>query len=234
VPLHELGLALGTLITHCAPNVGPRTMAAIVSVESSGNPYAIDDDDTHTTYMPTSEPEAVLIIRRLVAEGHNFDAGIAQINSSNFLQEHLNLETVFDPCRNLAAGSDILTSAYGQAKKTLWIGHAPRSLFEAHAQEQLALYHAFSTYNSGDPQKSLAYADTVVAAANGAREISARYTPINAPVPQLVPKPVHRVAPTKPRILTFQTTLDPVTSQHSLPIGTINLTELAKNDGIKP
>lgn len=38
------GAALAALIHRCAPDVRPSTMAAIVRVESGGNPFAIDDN----------------------------------------------------------------------------------------------------------------------------------------------------------------------------------------------
>jgi type IV secretion system protein VirB1 len=205
-------------------------MAAIVQVESGGNPYAIDDDTTRTSYAPTSKADALLIVDRLISSGHNFDAGIAQINSSNFAQENLSRDTIFDPCLNLQAGSHILSRAYHAAQKTLWLGHRPRTLFEFHAQQQLALYHAFSTYNSGDPQRSLGYADTVVAAAAGSDEILKNYTVIAAPAAVAIAPPA--TPSPKPKILTFTTHLDLQSDTRALPKIHIDLTQIAKKDGL--
>lgn len=162
------GSALSLLLQQCASNIGPRTMAAIVTVESGGDPYAIDDDDTHESYEPTTESVAIRIAETLQAKGHNFDAGIAQVNSSNFVAQGLNTTSVFDPCKNLTAGSRILADAYATSHAINWIGRTPRTLADQRLQEQIALYHAFSIYNSGSPWRSLRYADAVISAATGA------------------------------------------------------------------
>jgi type IV secretion system protein VirB1 len=153
------------LIADCAPNVGPVTMRAIVSVESGGDPLAIDDDTARASYHPHSLGEAQQIAQTLLLEGHNFDAGLAQVNSANFAAQGLTVATMFDPCANLRAGADILGRSYAAASHLLWIGHPPRTAEDVRQQEQAALRHAFSIYNSGSAWRSLRYADKVFAAA---------------------------------------------------------------------
>lgn len=168
LPMAVIGMmttSLDDLILRCAPSVGPTTMKAIVSVESGGNPYAINDDTARHSYSPHSLDDALAIAGALIAQGHNFDAGIAQVNSDNFSHEGLGLSNMFDPCANLAAGSRILGRSYAAAAAHLWISNSPRTAEDAHLQEQLSLYHAFSVYNSGSAWKSLGYAAKVVSAA---------------------------------------------------------------------
>ena len=52
-------LDLLALAQECAPNVAPQTMAAIVSVESSKNPYAIGVVGGRLERQPKSHQEAV-------------------------------------------------------------------------------------------------------------------------------------------------------------------------------
>ena len=77
-------VALAALIAHCAPNVAPATMAAIVNVESGGNSLAIGDNTAGRSYYPRDRATAESLARRLLQAGHSIDAGIAQIDSMNF------------------------------------------------------------------------------------------------------------------------------------------------------
>lgn len=199
LPIALLGLmtnSLDELVLRCAPTVGPTTMKAIVSVESGGNPYAINDDTAKHSYSPRSLLEALAIAQGLLAENHNFDAGIAQVNSVNFSHEGLGLGNMFDPCANLAAGARILGRSYAAAAAHLWIEHTPRTQQDAHLQEQLSLYHAFSVYNSGSAWKSLGYAAKVVNAAQseiGRRPFillpTTRSVALVQPLPQTLAQP---------------------------------------------
>jgi type IV secretion system protein VirB1 len=135
-------------------------MAAIVAVESGWRPYAIDDDDAHRSYYPGTRAEAIAIARSLERAGHNFDVGLAQVNSANFAAYGLSTEAAFDPCANLRAGSRILVDAFRQAQS--WLGGTPA------ANEQRILLHALSIYNSGSPVQALEYARRVVSAARDA------------------------------------------------------------------
>jgi type IV secretion system protein VirB1 len=152
-------VALETLIRSCAPQVGPRTMAAIVAVESGGHPYAIADDDAHRSYYPQTLAGAVALADRLRLLGHSFDAGVAQINSANFRAYGLTTSSVFEPCTNLRAGGAILTAAYRRVQAG--------ARFEPDAQRK-ALFDAFSIYNSGSPTAAPGYARRVFAAAGQA------------------------------------------------------------------
>ena len=91
-------LALAALIRHCAPAVAPSTMAAIVQVESGGNPLAIGDNTTRRSYYPRDRPTAERLARRLLGAGHLLDIGIAQIDSMNFAGFGVTAHTIFDPC----------------------------------------------------------------------------------------------------------------------------------------
>jgi type IV secretion system protein VirB1 len=97
------------LATACALQVAPETLAAIAQTESTSDPLAIRDNTTHFSYRPRDKAEAVSVARNLIAEGHDFDLGLMQINRGNFAWLGLTVEAAFDPCRSMAAGAAVLT-----------------------------------------------------------------------------------------------------------------------------
>jgi type IV secretion system protein VirB1 len=128
-------------------------MAAIVQVESGGNPFAIDDNTTRRSYYPRDRASAEALANQLTGAGHLVDAGIAQIDSMNFARLGVNVHTIFDPCMNLRAGSEILSSDYDFAKRRYGSG-------------QIALRHAIGMYNTGRLNGGTRYVQEVLAAAD--------------------------------------------------------------------
>ena len=146
------GLALAALMGHCAPNVAPSTMTAIVRVESGGDSLAIGDNTTRRSYYPHDRASAEALARRLLGAGHLLDVGIAQIDSMNFAGFGLSLHTIFDPCTNLSVGARILSDDYAFAARRFGDG-------------QLALRHAIGMYNTGRLNGGARYIARVLAAA---------------------------------------------------------------------
>ncbi|HDS1667644.1 TPA: transglycosylase SLT domain-containing protein [Stenotrophomonas maltophilia] len=126
------------LAQQCAPDVSPLTMAAIVEVESSRNPFAIGVVGGKLPRQPRSKGEALAAVQQLKANGFNYSVGISQVNRYNLAAYGLTEETAFDACANLRAGSRILQECYG------------RALAKMPGQEQQALHAAFSCYYSGN------------------------------------------------------------------------------------
>jgi type IV secretion system protein VirB1 len=125
------------LTQQCAPAVAPATMTAVVRVESGFNPYAIGVVDGRLKRQPVNLAEAVATTRELDTAGWSYSAGLAQVNRSNWVRFALTPQTVFDPCRNLAAGADILQECFERAKRV-------------HTLAQDALRAALSCYESGN------------------------------------------------------------------------------------
>jgi len=121
----------------CAPVVDTRTMAALVRVESSFNPFAIGVVNGVLKRQPRSLQEAVSTAQFLEAQGYNYSVGLAQVNRSNFRRYGLSIETAFQPCLNLSAGSRILADCFTSAR-----GRFP--------SDQHALRAALSCYYSGN------------------------------------------------------------------------------------
>lgn len=155
---------LDLAIMQCAHGVAPSTMAAIVAVESSRNPYAIGVVGGRLQRQPQSLAEAVATARELERQGRNYSVGLAQVNRANFRAQGLTIETAFDPCQNLRAGAAILRECYNRAG-------------QGGGQDDARLRAALSCYYSGNftrgqrPDKpgELSYVDKVVAAATGTR-----------------------------------------------------------------
>jgi len=103
------------LAQQCAPTVAPQTMAAIVNVESSYNPYAIGVVKGRLQRQPKNIQEAVATAKALAAAGWNFSIGIAQVNRYNLPKYNLTYEQGFEPCSNLWAGSKILEGCFIRA-----------------------------------------------------------------------------------------------------------------------
>lgn len=126
------------LAARCAPGVAVPTMAAIVRVESGGNPLALNVNHVRVRpAMPASAPEAAALARQWMSRGFTVDLGLAQINSANLPRLGLTVEQALDPCTNLRVAATILSAGYAEAAKTRGPG-------------QSALQAALSAYNTGD------------------------------------------------------------------------------------
>jgi len=124
------------LAAQCAPTVAPQTMAAIVSVESSFNPYAIGVVNGHLTRQPKNLDEAVATANALESQGWNYSVGITQVNRVN-IPKDVTLAQVFDACTNLKIGSKILEKCFTRASSQM-------------NNPEQALQAAFSCYYSGN------------------------------------------------------------------------------------
>lgn len=125
------------LAQECAPTVAPQTMAAIVNVESSYNPYAIGVVGGRLARQPKTREEAVATAKQLASDGWNFSVGVAQVNRYNLPKYQVSYDQAFDACTNLRVGSKILEDCYVRAAKQT-------------TEPQAALHAAFSCYYSGN------------------------------------------------------------------------------------
>ena len=104
------------LAQQCAPDVSPLTMAAIVEVESSRNPFAIGVVGGKLPRQPRSKGEALAAVQQLKANGFNYSVGISQVNRYNLARYGLHTyEKAFGACDNVRVGSRILRECYQRA-----------------------------------------------------------------------------------------------------------------------
>jgi len=125
------------LAAQCAPDIHPATLKAVISTESSWNPFAIGIVGGKLERQPRSLAEAVATARELERKGFNFSLGLGQVNRHNLAKQGETYATVFEPCRNLKVGAAILKDCFQRAKRTT-------------SDEQSALRAAFSCYFSGN------------------------------------------------------------------------------------
>lgn len=154
------------LATACAPGVHPTTLRSLVSVESSGNPFAIGVVDGQLEKQPRDLAEAVATARELERQGYNFSMGLGQVNRYNLAKYGATYETVFEPCRNLQVGAAILQDCYDRASSAM------RDAQQA-VRAALSCYYSgnftrgFKPGNAGQPS----YVQKVVASATDAKPI---------------------------------------------------------------
>ena len=160
-------LDIAALQSRCLPAVPLSTLSAIISVESSGNPNAMQIDFPRAVLKQWHLPEGTLRLKRQPAtqrealqwldyfERHGIfvDLGLMQVSTAEAQRRGLPVESLLDPCSNLRAGWQILDSAYQLEVKTYGPG-------------QEALRHAISRYNTGDTQRGIdnGYLGRVIAA----------------------------------------------------------------------
>ena len=125
------------LSEQCAPSVTPSTMAALVGIESSFNPYAIGVVGGVLERQPRNITEALATAYALESADWNFSIGLAQINLKNLPRFDITIDQAFDPCTNLRIGGDILTECF--------VAHA-----DSVSDHQMALQGALSCYYSGN------------------------------------------------------------------------------------
>jgi type IV secretion system protein VirB1 len=127
---------ISALLAACAPNVAPATLEAVISVESHGNPLAINVNDGRNPPAATTAEEAATIAQRLVDARHSVDLGLMQVNSKNLKRLGYTVRDMFDPCKAVKAGATVLAESYAQAVLVAQPG-------------QPALKVALSLYNTG-------------------------------------------------------------------------------------
>jgi type IV secretion system protein VirB1 len=145
-------LSLAQLIASCAVGINPRTMTALVHVESGGDSLALHDNTWRTSYAAPDANTAVAWANELLSMGHSVDLGLSQINSGNLPSLGLSVSDVFDPCKNLQAGATILSADYRAASARFGAG-------------QIALRHALGAYNTGSLYAGQGYVNQILVAA---------------------------------------------------------------------
>lgn len=102
----------------CAPTIASETLAAIVSLESRFEPFAIRVNSGATlSVQPTTKVKAIAFATSLAAERHDIQLGLGGIGMEELRQLNLSISDAFDPCRNLRATATILDGYYRLAVK---------------------------------------------------------------------------------------------------------------------
>jgi type IV secretion system protein VirB1 len=151
----------------CLPTAPLSTLRAVIQVESSGNPNAMQIDFPKTLLKRWNLPEGTLRLKRQPANQREaldwlmyfqsydifVDLGLMQVSTAEAKRRSISPETLLEPCTNLRVGWQILEDDYRIEQKT-------------HRPGQEALQHAISRYNTGDTRQGIAngYLGRVLAA----------------------------------------------------------------------
>ncbi|EPF9375871.1 lytic transglycosylase domain-containing protein [Vibrio parahaemolyticus] len=132
-------------LEHCIHQVHPTTIAQIIKVESSQKTLALNVNTLPGQAppkfkQPKTKQQAVELANYYISLGHTVDLGLMQVNSNNLNAYGVSVSDMFEPCKNISVGSDILFNAYQRALK---IDSNPAK----------ALGIALSYYNTGSPHR---------------------------------------------------------------------------------
>jgi type IV secretion system protein VirB1 len=129
-----------SLITKCiVAGVSPLTVQKIISVESKGNPLAVNINHSNISIPIANNLEkSIESASQLIKKGYSVDLGLMQINSNNFGKYKLSLKEAFDSCKNINIGSQILKESFERAEVRL------------KSRGQNTLMAALSAYNTGN------------------------------------------------------------------------------------
>ena len=159
-----LSVAAALALAHqCAPDVAPETIVGIAKTESGLDVLSVHDNTSGARYAPPTPDAAIALATSLiVAQHHNVDLGLMQVNSANLARVGLSIPDAFDACHSMRAGAQILSAAFH---------HALRA--------------ALSAYNTGDPQRGIAngYVASVEAATAAVLPVVALAPTKSAPAP---------------------------------------------------
>lgn len=141
-----------SLAAACGSTVHPHTTAAIIQVESGGDPLAIGNNTRKSGIHPHSREDAIRSADEFLHQGHSLDIGLMQINSRWLNVYGITPSDLLDPCFNIVIGTQILTDNYTR--------------YSLSSREQATtLQRALSAYNTGSPTAGGAYVQRVYAAA---------------------------------------------------------------------
>ena len=167
------------LATQCAPEVHVTTLSSIVRHESSANPYAIGvNGNVSLPRQPRSKIEAIATAEWLKKNGHDFDAGLGQINVRNLGHLGMSIPDLFDPCANLRGAATVLTDCYKRA-------------LVRYEQGQPALQAALSCYNTGNFFSGFSSGYVMKVAKNATLQVPVLTVPALMPIEDGKPLPVN-------------------------------------------
>jgi type IV secretion system protein VirB1 len=110
----------GCILQNVLGDIPMAVMRAVVTVESSHNPFAIGVVGGRLVRQPKSLDEAVATVKHLKTLGKNYSVGLAQLNQSNFHRFSISdVASAFDRCTNLQSGAKVLVECYSRSGSNL-------------------------------------------------------------------------------------------------------------------
>ena len=144
---------LAALAHQCAADVDPTTVLAIVAYESAGKPFSVAINATKALSAESSAyataDEATVRAEIAISHGRSVDLGLMMINSGNLPTLDIPVKELFDPCKNIGIGANLLHQAFDQEQRRL------AEAGTADLDGQLALARSLSRYNTGNADAGL-------------------------------------------------------------------------------
>lgn len=129
------------LIDMCKnPAVESAIIKQIMQVESNAQEYVVNVNKLESFTLKTRK-EAEETAKKFIEQGYSVDMGLMQFNSKNLNSpsfKHLTISDLFDPCKNIKAGSDVFSLAYESTSKDL--------------SKEERIKKALSIYNTGNQE----------------------------------------------------------------------------------
>ncbi|MBY5787609.1 lytic transglycosylase domain-containing protein [Rhizobium leguminosarum] len=101
------------LAQNCAPMVEIRTLAAVISLESGFQPFAIRiNSGPPLERQPASKAEAIELATSFAADHQDIQIGLGGIGLEELRRLKLSISDAFDPCLNLKATATLLDGYY--------------------------------------------------------------------------------------------------------------------------
>ena len=122
------------------PNVDSAIIRQIIRVESNFQEFTVNVNKLDSFVLKTKD-EAEKTAKEYIKKGYSVDMGLMQFNSKNLslpIFNHLSVSDLFDPCKNIKAGSDIFFLAYQNTDKNL--------------NKEERINRALSVYNTGNQE----------------------------------------------------------------------------------
>lgn len=145
---------LVTMILACSLYADNSVINAIVQTGSQNQPLAITTVAEETKNLPTIE-QAVSYAKSQIDNGKNIEIGLMQIPSRWVAQNHLNMNDMFKPCKNIVMATQILLQAHEQC-----------AAVQSDPVNNDIQACTLSVYKSGDPSAALDYAHNIITYAN--------------------------------------------------------------------
>lgn len=145
---------LVTMILACSLYADNSVINAMVEVGSKNKPYTVTSTDGDSTTLP-NEAQTISYANSQIEQEKAIEIGLMQIPSFWIKQNHLNLNEIVKPCKNMVAATQLLLQAHEQC--TTMQTTPPISDVQA---------CTLSLYKTGDAHNGLDYANAVISYAN--------------------------------------------------------------------
>lgn len=145
---------LVTMILACSLYADNSIINAMVEVGSKNKPYTVTLTDGDSTTLPNEE-QTISYANSKIEQGKAVEIGLMQIPSFWLKQNHLNLNEIIKPCKNMVAATQLLLQAHEQC---ITMQNTPPI-----ADVQAC---TLSIYKTGDAHNGLDYANAVISYAN--------------------------------------------------------------------